>query len=83
MIIKLTKIADDADNMEAGDIMLVNIEHISVIFSDKIVRKVPIVGMDNVIFGSVVTLDNGRAFAVKEKAEDIYNALTDKVDASQ
>lgn len=75
MITKLTKVADDAEDLEAGDTLLLNLDHVSAIHAEKITRKVPIVGLDNVLNGSVVTLRNGRAFPVKETADSIWESL--------
>lgn len=79
MILKLTKIADDAEDLEAGDELLLNVDQVAAIHAEKITRKVPIVGMENVIKGSVVTLQNGRAFPVKEQTSQIWDSLPEAI----
>jgi hypothetical protein len=75
MILKLTQVPDSAENLSASQTLLVNLDQVSAIHANKIVRKVAIIGEENEIDGSVVTLNNGRAFPVKEKADDIYAKL--------
>lgn len=75
MILKLTKVDDDADDLEAGDCLLVNLDQVAAVHNQKIVRKLPIVGQQNEFIGSIVTMASGRAFPVREKAETIYEML--------
>lgn len=76
MILKLTKIDDSMDDLEAGSEILVNTDHVAAIHSKKITRKVPIIGQDNEFIGSVVTLaGSGQAFPVREQTKAIYAML--------
>lgn len=75
MILKLTKVSEDVEDIEAGETLLVNLDQVAAIHDNKIVRKIPIVGQENEINGAVITLANGRSFPVKENADKIYGML--------
>lgn len=76
MILKLTKIDENMDDLEAGREILVNTDHVAAIHSKKITRKVPIIGEKNEFIGSVITLSgSGQAFPVQEQTSAIYAML--------
>jgi len=75
MILKLTQIPDEAQDFKDGLMLLVNLDNVAAIHSRKITLKTPIIGGENEHWGSVVTLNNGSFFPVKESTDKIYEQL--------
>jgi len=79
MILRLTQFPDLTQPEEAhanvGDEVLLNLDQVAAIHTSRITRRTPIVGEDNELVGSIITLSSGRSFPVKESVESIYNAL--------
>ena len=75
MILKLTAFPDGSEALATTKSLLVNLDHIAAIHGSKLVRKVPIIGEENEVNGSVITLNSGTHFPVRESPEAIFDIV--------